>query len=31
MNIEISQGFIFRVLDTFNTFFDELFANLPEE
>ena len=31
MNIEFSQEFVFRVLDTFNNFFDELFVNLPEE
>jgi hypothetical protein len=29
--IELSQKFIFHVLDTFNAFFNELFANLPEE
>jgi hypothetical protein len=29
--IELSQKFIFHVLHTFNTFFNELFANLPEE
>ena len=30
-NIELSQKFIFCVLDTFTAFFNELFANLPEE
>jgi hypothetical protein len=30
-NIELSQKIIFHVFDTFNTFFNELFANLPEE
>jgi hypothetical protein len=30
-NIELSQKFIFHVFDTFNAFFNELFANLPEE
>jgi len=29
--IELSQKFTFHVLHTFNTFFNELFANLPEE